>query len=527
MRHINLTVTLLFISFSLLQAQTSRSYPVTLTNGDYKPVAFSKAFWGEERYGNKELKFKGKFLKCTTRNGAVDVYEKRKIGKWTFYHANGTISRIENYTATESCNVPAVRNGKWQYFNNEGELYHEEIFRNDTLISSSIEIYRDSTLQQIIVHVNHAIDTVQIVQEPESENYVINGDFELYKHKPVLVINDGHNPIEQLIPGWNSPGSTSADYYHTTRKVLNVPKHFSDSVKESGHVGVLMYNSREEKYTEKLQTKLKTNLQKDQRYCLTFNMMLSINAGFYTEKVEALFSNEAINPLAGYKVSNKEHHMIYASTLDNMNAWQQICDCFVANGSERYLTLGLFSLTDAGITKTSERYFSSLDINTGAYYLIDNVVVKPVSENYTCTTRPVLKPHIQQQQLKLKQNIFAALLTGKAKSITFKNVQFETNRSDLKQESFPELEQLLIFLENSNANIEIAGYTDNVGQAEHNQTLSLARAESIKSWLVQRGIETERLLTVGFGATNFVADNNTEENRQRNRRVEIRLVAAE
>ena len=118
------------------------------------------------------------------------------------------------------------------------------------------------------------------------------------------------------------------------------------------------------------------------------------------------------------------------------------------------------------------------------------------------------------------------LLTGESKVITFKNVQFETNRSDLKQASFPELEQLKSFLENSNAHIEIAGFTDNVGQAEHNQTLSLARAESIKTWLVTRGIEDFRLSTMGYGASNFVADNNSEANRQLNRRVEIRLVSA-
>ncbi len=524
MRLLNLIVGLLFVASPLLRAQTSRSYPVTLSTGDYKPVPFSKAYWAEERYGNKKLKFKGKFIKCTTYNGTIAVYESRKTGRWTYYHTNGTISRIENYTSTESCNTPALRNGKWQYFNANGELYHEEIFKNDTLVSSSIEIYRDSTLHQVIVNVNRSIDTVQIVPLNDTENYVANGDFELYKFKPVFVLNDGHNTIQQLIPGWSSPRNTSADYYNTNRKVLNVPKHFSDSLRESGHVGVLLYNSRDETYTEQLQTKLKNNLQKGQRYCLTFNTMLSINSGYYIEKIEALFSAEAVEPAPDFIPSGNDHHMVYASTLDNTNGWQQICDCFVASGTERYLTLGLFSLTDAGITKTTERYFSSLDINTGAYYLIDNVVVKPVSESYACNTRPVLKPRIQQQQLKLKENIFAALLTGKAKSITFKNVQFETNRSDLKQESFPELEQLHAFLENSNANIEIAGYTDNVGQDDHNQKLSLARAESIKTWLMARGIDENRLQTMGYGASNFVASNDTEANRQLNRRVEIRLV---
>jgi OmpA-OmpF porin, OOP family len=526
MRLLSITCIFLFACSPLLKAQPRQSYTVTLRHGDYKPVPFSNAFRAEEFYGNKKLRFKGKFLKCTSRNGVVDGYEQRKIGKWIYYHTNGMISRIEQYNNPKSCITKTVRNGTWQYFNPNGQLYHEEIYKNDTLVSSVVEVYLDSTLVQQITTHNTVIDTVQIAPELPTENLVINGDFEQYIHKPVFVLNDGHNTLNELIPGWTS--ATSADYYHKNRKVLNVPNHVADSIATTGYVGILAYNSRDETYREHIQTKLRQSLIKGQRYCLSFDMMLSINAGFYIEKIEAVLSPDAIkiNTQTPF-IADSLYHVTYASTFDNTNNWQQVCDCFIADGTERYLTLGLFSLNDAGITPTVERYFSALDINAGAYYLFDNVVVKAVSESVVCNTKPVRKIKRQEQQLKLKQNIFAALLTGKAKSITFKNVQFETNRSDLKQESFPELEQLLIFLENSNASIEIAGFTDNVGQAEHNQILSLARAESIKNWLVKRGIETERLLTVGFGASNFVADNTNEENRQRNRRVEIRLVAAE
>lgn len=338
-------------------------------------------------------------------------------------------------------------------------------------------------------------------------------------------MNDGHNAIEDLIPGWFSPG-TSADYYNYNRKVQDVPNHFDETVKGSGYAGILVYNSRKESYSERLQAKLTKNLIKGQRYCLIFDVMLSINAGFFTEKFEALFSSSPAYIHTDSSLTDTVTHITYQHTFDNINRWQQLCDCFIADGSERYLTLGLFSLNNAGITKTTERYKSLMDVNAGAYYLVDNVSVKAVSEDFTCVEKLFVKRLEKEKQQKLKNNIFNMLLTGESNAITFKNVQFETNRSDLKQESFPELEQLKSFLENSNASIEIAGFTDNVGQAEHNQTLSLARAESIKTWLVTRGIEDFRLSTIGYGATNFVADNTTESNRQRNRRVEIRLVSA-
>lgn len=513
----------LFTSVLFLHAQNRITREVNFHTGDFRKVTFSKAYWAEERYDNRKLKFKGKFLKCTTRERNVDVFEKRKIGLWTYYHPNGIISRIENYTEAKACEDKVTKNGKWQYFNVKGELYFEEFFKDDSIISSTLEIYRDSTLYQQVTVVNGKLQTIQTAAGKASDNYVFNGDFELYKYKPVLIINSGHDRIEELIPGWVSPG-TSADYYNYNRKVLDVPDHTDNTFRGSGYAGIMIYNSRKESYSEHLQTKLEKNLTPGQRYCLRFDVMLSINAGYFTEKLEALLSSSPEYMSSDSSVSDSLKRITYQHTFDNTNQWQQLCDCFIADGTERYLTLGLFSLKDAGVTKTTERYKSLMDINQGAYYLIDNVSVKAVSEDFVCTEKLSVKRLEREKQQKLKSNIFNMLLTGESEAITFKNVQFETNRSDLKQASFPELEQLKYFLENSNVSIEIAGYTDNVGSADLNQTLSLARAESIKNWLAVRGIEETRLSTVGYGATNFIADNNSEANRQLNRRVEVRLV---
>lgn len=510
----------------VLHAQNKITREVTLRNGDFRRAPFSKAYWAEERYDNRKLKFKGKFLKCTTRQGIVDVYEKRKIGQWTYYYPTGGISRIEHYTQAESCDTKITRTGRWQYFNQLGELYYEEIYKDDTVVSAVLEIYRDSTLYQSYALSNKALQPLQSAPEEPSNNYLVNGDFERYKYKPVLIVNDGHNPIEAQIPGWVSAEGTSADYYNYNRKIQDVPEHVDPGTSVSGYVGILIYNSRRESYSERIQTQLKQNLTPGKRYCLTLDIRLSINAGYFTEKFEALFSPGPKYTITDSLQSDSLKRITYLHTLDNTNRWQQLCHCFTADGSERYLTLGLFSLQDAGVTKTTERYKSLMDINEAAYYLIDNVSVAEVSDDYTCTQKLFVKRLEKEKQQKLKSNIFNMLLTGESKAITFRNVQFETNRSDLKQESFPELEQLKSFLENSNAHIEIAGFTDNVGQADHNQTLSLARAESIKNWLVTRGIEDFRLKTVGYGASNFVAQNDTEANRQLNRRVEIRLVSA-
>jgi OOP family OmpA-OmpF porin len=74
--------------------------------------------------------------------------------------------------------------------------------------------------------------------------------------------------------------------------------------------------------------------------------------------------------------------------------------------------------------------------------------------------------------------------------------------------------------------VEISGHTSSEGNADRNLELSLRRAEAVKAYLVKRGIDASRILTVGHGAENPVADNKTEEGRVLNRRIEFKVLKA-
>lgn len=99
-------------------------------------------------------------------------------------------------------------------------------------------------------------------------------------------------------------------------------------------------------------------------------------------------------------------------------------------------------------------------------------------------------------------------------------INFNTGKSTIQSESLILVEQMAELLnDNANLNVEIQGHTDNVGKPDANMTLSDARAASVKQALVERGIESSRMSTIGFGDTKPVASNNTEEGRAANRRV--------
>jgi len=109
-------------------------------------------------------------------------------------------------------------------------------------------------------------------------------------------------------------------------------------------------------------------------------------------------------------------------------------------------------------------------------------------------------------------------------------VTFETGKAVLTPESEPTLEDLKVFLEQKSqiTLLRLEGHTDNTGaepgRAARNLALSGERAKAVRTWLVNRGIAPQRLVSVGFGETKPIADNGTEQGRNQNRRTEYVVV---
>lgn len=110
-------------------------------------------------------------------------------------------------------------------------------------------------------------------------------------------------------------------------------------------------------------------------------------------------------------------------------------------------------------------------------------------------------------------------------SVVLRNIFFDVNKFELKNESLAELDRLVQLLtDNPSVKILIEGHTDNVGSAADNATLSQNRAKAVTSYLAGKGINPSRLQAKGLGATKPIADNNTEEGRAQNRRTELKIV---
>jgi outer membrane protein OmpA-like peptidoglycan-associated protein len=120
---------------------------------------------------------------------------------------------------------------------------------------------------------------------------------------------------------------------------------------------------------------------------------------------------------------------------------------------------------------------------------------------------------------------FIRRIKGSTEIEILQQIQFDINKATIKPESFKILDEVVKLLK-VNPDIKlvsIEGHTDNTGADDLNERLSNARAHSVMDYLVQHGIEAKRLTASGYGPRVPIADNNTPEGRQKNRRTEFKI----
>jgi OmpA-OmpF porin, OOP family len=137
----------------------------------------------------------------------------------------------------------------------------------------------------------------------------------------------------------------------------------------------------------------------------------------------------------------------------------------------------------------------------------------------------MIKKHIPKEVIKeVVREVQVEKPVAGTKWVLF-GVNFEFNKSSLLPQSYPILEHAVDVLKhNPKLKVEILGHTDNVGSEDYNLKLSRERAETVKNYLVSRGIEGNRLTTTGLGESNPVSDNNSDQGRAMNRRIEFKVV---
>lgn len=129
-----------------------------------------------------------------------------------------------------------------------------------------------------------------------------------------------------------------------------------------------------------------------------------------------------------------------------------------------------------------------------------------------------------EEYKEITQDLFLVPIETGA-TVVMNNIFFDFDRSALQEDSYPELRRVVEFMnDNPGVEIEISGHTDSMGPTNYNQGLSERRARSVFDYLIENGVASDRVVSRGFGESNPVADNESDEGRAQNRRVEFKIL---
>jgi outer membrane protein OmpA-like peptidoglycan-associated protein len=167
----------------------------------------------------------------------------------------------------------------------------------------------------------------------------------------------------------------------------------------------------------------------------------------------------------------------------------------------------------SGITKADGKF--QLLVPKGDKYKVQYKAVGG-NEDYNTLDMPAVEGQIEFEY---------KLTIVPPKIYTLDNVFFDTGKATLKPESSKELNELAEYMQlKKSMVVEIAGHTDNVGNKDANQKLSEDRANSVRNYLIKKGITAERIVAKGYGDTQPIADNTSDAGKQKNRRTEVRTI---
>lgn len=451
----------------------------------------------------------------------------KKTKKWEYWYQNGQLQRVEHYKLVKDRNFHNLPNGKWIYFTEIGTKYKEEIYNNGILTLTKKEVFQDSKYVGFVSLNNGVSDTSVSVPITKGNNLVINSDFDLFYYKPVLITYHGETKIEDWIPYWTTPGQYTPDYLSNLRYIdvfsynyifnMPLPDKFT-------YAGIALYKESDS-YSEYIQGKLTSQLIKGKLYCLR----TSINFCSYSKySVNRLAFYLSASPVSvNYKNESMFSPQVIFSKLPVENKhFTTLCDYFIADGGEQFVTVGRFAGPEDVNPILREEYLQGLfGLEKASYYIFDNIELFEIQDTSECNckleTLPISPVEIKPKVLyetdlnKLKQGM----------TVILENVNFEFDRYNLLPASEDILTTLLNYLEeNPEIKICIEGHTDDIGTEQYNYDLSINRAKSVYNWLTNKGINSTRLRFTGFGKSRPIFNEKDEKHRALNRRVEVRII---
>ncbi|MFT5816809.1 MAG: OOP family OmpA-OmpF porin [Bacteroidia bacterium] len=498
----------------------------------------------------KSVKYKFK-SQTTGANQKINL----KTGLWEYRDANDNLIKTETFLASGKS---SFLQGPQTFYNEVNEPVLIRIYQRNNLaaeqpLSPCVILLAKDTLELLAegdsVYINYPkeidytwfdytnVIKINTIEDPNAE-YKLN----LYKHyedsvgNPNLLASSSFGPLHPLnavanpsfekhptlersktsfydeITSW-IPASLSPDFFITPEAARG----------GTGFVGIRVFS--EKKDIEYVQNRLNYRLKKKQKYCFTTYLKLGPSCNIATDAFGVHFS---ANPISFKKLESTDiQPQLSLNTSDSVyltykSRWMLLQCSYVANGSENWMSLGTFKPSSQVNQKS---IFGSAK---ESYYYIDDVSLIPIDRDEECPCNfsgdslpsATVDFPSNGQDISLE---FGNMKVGD--KLILENVYFDIDQYTLLPQSIETLGKLNEALQKyPSLKIEISGHTSTTGGYNHNVTLSKNRANAVLRYLVNKGIDASRLTKAGYGPDLPIAPNDTEENRQMNRRVEVKVL---
>jgi outer membrane protein OmpA-like peptidoglycan-associated protein len=234
----------------------------------------------------------------------------------------------------------------------------------------------------------------------------------------------------------------------------------------------------------------------------------AVQAPNYVSKNQALtFDAAAFKPDAPYTVEMEPEKIKFAADVTDVNSKQKMRTKIYYNNESREEVI-VAEEGEAVYLRKGDRYQVVTSSDKGYIFSSATVVAgEGTSDNGIYGIAMHVAP------VKVGANL------------TLNHITFPSNSAELKPSSFLELDRVIDLLTNNpNISIEISAHTDDVGDDKYNNALSEKRAQSALQYLKNKKVSPQRLIAKGYGETRPVVSNDSEENRARNRRIELVIV---
>lgn len=335
--------------------------------------------------------------------------------------------------------------------------------------------------------------------------------------------------------GWISGTAQGADLFSKRSKDPNtqVPNNkFGMEEPQDGkgnnYAGIVVFSHNNKIPRSYVTTKLTQPLKKGMKYCVSFHVSLAEFSKYNSNNIAAHFSKRQYNFEEKVNIIEEPHvkhvdNVIFKATYN----WDKICGVYTAAGGEKYITLGNFETnedTQSDKNKIDKELKGTPVI--GAYYYIDNIIVKLVEYEDQCDCE------VKEEQVKEVVYSSSVLRPENITDIeiaTYNTLYYAQGKSDLNPTSERNLEEIAkIMLANDAYKLKIIAHEDK-SENEKGESkpafanMSKKRADVVKKYLMDKGVRPERLTIETKGAVEPVDDSGSELGLAKNRRVEFQM----